>query len=60
MSLNIVCINSAICASATVLYPTAEPARNQKLREARRQAWEASHFDGAAPPPELDDEPPPF
>ena len=41
-------------------YLAAERARNQKLREARRQAWEASHFGGAAPPPEQDDEPPPF
>jgi hypothetical protein len=37
-----------------------ERARNHKVRQARREAWEAAYFGAAAPSDSEDEEPPPF
>jgi hypothetical protein len=41
-------------------YLAAERARNHKVRQARRKAWEQAYFASASPPSDEDDDLPPF
>ena len=41
-------------------YLAAERARNYKLRQARRKAWEQAYFASPSAPSDGDDDPPPF